>query len=212
MKNKLIKDWGYKLVNEKYEVYEINKVVIFKDNEAKVIANYFLDNFANNEYEVTGDVQRKLKIDLSLKTNFIAKSETQDAWKDHTQYTLYLNGELNNYEFEELELNGQRLDLKYNINGLSCRHCIGWNNKKQNEIDYHTFKDLLSEISIYRIDNEEMGERIEKLGQVWREYNEAKELENSYTALDFNKMSLASGTTEEENKTMLRNNGFIVNN
>ena len=38
----------------------------------------------------------------------------------------------------------------------------------------------------------------------------AKEIEKTYTAQDYKKMSLSSGTTEEENKTMLRNNGFEI--
>ena len=84
-----------------------------------MISNYFLDNFANGQFEFYGETKRKLKIDLSSKTNFVVKSEKQDSWNDKTQYTLYINGAINNYVFVDLELFGERLEAKYKINNIT---------------------------------------------------------------------------------------------
>lgn len=210
MKNLLFKDFGTFLNTEKGEQYEINKVIIFKDNQVKMIANYFLDNFSNYQFEINGDVNRKLKIDLSSNQNFVVKSEEQHSWNDRTQYTLYINGVLNNYVFDKLELIGERLEAKYILNGCNCSQCIGWNQKESNKLNYHTFKDALAKINTYSIDSEQTGENIKELLKVWKQYKKAKEIEKTYTANDYLKMSLSSGTTEEENKTILKNNGYEV--
>ena len=42
---KLYKDFGVYLNVDNNKFYAINNVYIFKDNEIKIISNYFLDNF-----------------------------------------------------------------------------------------------------------------------------------------------------------------------
>jgi hypothetical protein len=211
MENILFKDFGTFLNTSKGEQYEIKKVVIFKDNQEKIIANYFLDNFKNDyQFKINGDINRKLKIDLSLNTNFVVKSEKQDSWNDKTQYDLYLNGDLNNYIFNNLALEGKQLNIKYSVNGFNCSHCIGWNQKESNNAKYKKFDEAYKKINSYSLDNEEMEENIKNLLKTYREYKKAKEIEKTYTAEDYKKMSLSSGTSEEENQTMLKNNGFEI--
>ena len=55
-----------------------------------------------------------------------------------------------------------------------------------------------------------MEKLIKDLLKAYKSYKKAKEIEKTYTEADYLKMSLSSGTTEEENKTILKNNGFIV--
>ena len=212
MLNILFKDFGTFLNTSKGDQYEINQVVIFKDNQEKMFANYFLDNFRENNYRfvISGDITRKLKKDLSLNTNFVVKSEKQNSWNDKTQYTLYINGDLNNYIFDRLSLAGDQLLAQYKINDNICTQCIGWNQKKSNQIKYHEFEDNYKKINSYSIDNENMENYIQDLLKTYRKYKKAKEEEKTYSEKDYMKMSLSSGTTEEENKIILKNNGFEI--
>ena len=210
MKNLLFKDFGTFLNTEKGGQYEINKVIIFKDNQIKMIANYFLDNFSDSQFEIKGEINRKLKIDLTSNQNFVVKSEEQNSWNDRTQYTLYINGILNNYVFDKLELIGERLEAKYILNGCNCSQCIGWNQKESNKAKYHDFEEAYKKINSYTIDNANMEQYIKDLMKAYKNYKKAKETEKTYTTSDYLKMSLSSGTTEEENKTILKNNGFEV--
>lgn len=210
MRNVLFKDFGTFLNTEKGEQYEINKVIIFKDNQEKMIANYFLDNFKNYQFEVNGEIKRKLKKDLTSNYNFVVKSNEQSSWNDKTQYTLYINGDLNNYKFEKLSLHGEQLQADYKINNFECNQCIGWNQKESNKEKYHNFEEAYKKINMYSIDNENMEQYIKDLLKIYKKYKKAKETEKTYTEKDYLKMSLSSGTTEEENKTILKNNGFEV--
>lgn len=210
MRNVLFKDFGTFLNTEKGEQYEVNKVVIFKEGQEKIIANYFLDNFKNYQFEVNGEIKRKLKKDLTLDCNFVVKSEEQSSWNDKTQYTLYINGDLNNYKFEKITLTGEQLIINYKVNGFDCSHCIGWNQKESNKLKYHDFDDAYKKINLYTIDNENMETYIKDLLKIYKKYKKAKETEKTYTEKDYLKMSLVSGTDETENKTMLKNNGFEV--
>ena len=210
MKNLLFKDFGTFLNTNKMEQYEINKVVIFEDEKEKVIANYFLDNFSDYKCEINGDIKRKLKVDLKSDINFVVKSDKQDSWRDGSQYTLYINGKLNNFIFVGLELNGERLDLKYGINGVVCSQCIGWNNKESNKIRYNEETTKIIDYLKYFDNTESYKEKVDYFNKEYKKYLKAKEKEKTYTTEDYKKMSLASGTTEEENKTMLKNNGYDI--
>lgn len=211
MKNLLFKNFGVFLNTKDEEQYEINNVVIFQDNKEKIIANNFIENFKNYQFEINGDIKRKLKKDLTAKINFVVKSEKQDNWNGKTQYTLYINGDLNHYKFEKLELLGcGQLVAKYYINSINCNQCIGWNHKESNMAKYTDFKEAYKKIELYTIDNENMEKYIQDLQKAYKKYKKAIEKEKTYTAEDYKKMQLVSGTTYEENITMLKNNGFDV--
>lgn len=214
MKNLLFKSFGTFLNTQNMEQYKINNVIIFKENQKKIISNYFLDNMRKQDYqfEINGDIKRKLKIDLSLSYNFVIKSEEQDPWDNVTKYDLYINGDLNNYNFIKLSLIGERLEILYTLNGFECSHCIGWNNKKSQNIKYHTFPELVKKLDSFRLEHhtQEITQDIKELEKIVKEYKKAIDLENTYTEKDYKKMSLSSGTTEEQNKEMLKNNGFEI--
>lgn len=208
--NILFKDFGTFLNTKNGEQYEIKQVYVFKDKQVKMIANYFLDNFKNYQFIINGEIKRKLKIDLLLNYNFVVKSESQNSWNNKTQYDLYINGDLNNYNFIGLSLIGEQLQANYTLNGFNCSQCIGWNHKASNKAKYKDFEEAYKKINLYTIDNAEMEKFIKDLLKAYKNYKKAKEIEKTYTAEDYLKMSLSSGTTEEENKTILKNNGFIV--
>lgn len=212
MENLLFKDFGTFLNTEKMEQYEINKVVIFEEEQEKVIANYFLDNFSNNGYQckINGEIKRKLSIDLKCETNFVVKSEKQDSWHDKSQYTLYINGKLNNFIFVGLELIGERLDLKYGINGVVCSQCIGWNHKESNKIRYNEEITRICDYLKYFDNTDSYKEKVDYFNKQYKKYLKAKEIEKTYTIEDYKKMQLESGTTKEENLTMLKNNGYDI--
>ena len=210
MENILFKDFGTFLNTTSGEQYEIKQVYVFKDNQVKMIANYFLDNFKDYKFKINGDIKRKLKIDLSLTYNFVVKSENQSSWNDKTQYNLYINGDLNGYNFIDLSLIGEQLQANYTLNGYKCGQCIGWNQKASNKAKYKDFEEAYKKINLYTIDNAEMEHFIKDLLKAYKNYKKAKEIEKTYTAADYKKMSLSSGTSEEENKIILNNNGFEV--
>lgn len=210
MENILFKDFGTFLNTTSGEQYEIKQVYVFKDKQIKMIANYFLDNFKNYQFIINGEIKRKLKIDLSLNYNFVVKSENQSSWNDKTQYDLYINGNINDYNFINLSLIGEQLQANYTLNGFNCSQCIGWNQKASNKAKYKDFEEAYKKINLYTIDNAEMEKFIKNLLKAYKSYKKAKEIEKTYTAADYLKMSLSSGTTEEENKTILKNNGFMV--
>lgn len=208
-KNIIYKDFGIFLKTENGEIYELKNVIIFKDNEVKIIANYFLDNFIDKMFEVNGEIKRKIKVDLSANYNFVVKAK-KDFSFDDTTYNLYINGDLNNYINTGLSLVGKRLDINYKLNNFNCSQCIGWNEKESNNAKYHDFENAYKKINCYSIDNEDMEKYIKDLSKAYKKYKKALEIEKTYTAKDYLKMQLASGTTEEENKTMLKNNGFEI--
>lgn len=210
MKSILFKDFGVFLNTNNMEQYEINKVVIFAEGQEKIIANYFLDNFKGYQTEINGEIKRKLKKDLTANYNFVVKSETQNSWNDKTQYTLYINGELNDFKFIGLSLDGEQLQANYMLNGFDCSQCIGWNQKASNKAKYKDFEEAYKKINLYTIDNAEMEKFIKDLLKAFKQYKKAKEIEKTYTWADYKKMSLSSGTSESENITMLKNNGFDV--
>lgn len=210
--NILKKEWGTVLQTSDFKGYSIKDVYIFKDGVIKIKANYFIDNFNLNNYtfEFKGEVKKKNKIDLTSTCNFVIKSSNQDSWRDEVQQDLYINGDLNNYIFNKLDLVDERLEIKYIINGVECSQCIGWNHKESNKIQYGEFKEAYKMLDTFRIDSAEYEENIKNFQKVFKKYKKAKEIEQNYSALDYKKMSLQSGTTEEENKLMLKNNGFEV--
>ena len=210
MENILFKDFGTFLNTSKGEQYEIKKVIIFKDNQEKIIANYFLDNFREYQFEINGEINRKLKKDLGTSTNFVIKSEEQSSWNDRTQYNLYINGDLNNYELIGLALEGTQLNIKYILNGFNCSHCIGWNQKESNDLKYHKYEEIYKKLDMYRIGDKDFEDNLKELQKIYKKYVKALEEEKAYTEKDYKKMQLSSGTTEEENKTMLKNNGFEI--
>lgn len=210
MENLLFKDFGTFTNTNNMEQYEIKKVIIFKEGQEKIIANYFLDNFTDYQFTYYGDTKRKIKKDLNANYNFVIKSEKQDSWNDKTQYDLYINGDLNNYKFDKLELIGDRLEIIYYLNDLKCSHCIGWNQKESNKAKYKDFEEAYKKINLYTIDNENMEKYIKNLLKEFKKYKKAKEIEKTYTAADYKKMQLESGTTKEENLTTLKNNGFDI--
>lgn len=210
MENTIFRDFGTFLNTSDSKQYELKNVIVFKDNEIKIIANYFSDNFNDYRFIVKGNISRKLKVDLSSKENFVVKANIQNSWNDKTQYDLYINGDLNNYELIGLKLSGTRLDICYKLNDFDCRQCIGWNHKESGKVKYKEFDETYKKINSYSLDNENMEQNIKDLLSVYRKYKKAIETEKQYTEKDYLKMSLESGTTEEENKTMLKNNGFEI--
>ena len=208
--NILFKDFGTFLNTTNGEQYEIKQIYVFKDKQIKMISNYFLDNFKNYQFIINGEIKRKLKIDWLSSYNFVVKSENQSSWNNKTQYDLYINGDINNYNFINLSLIGEQLLANYTLNGFKCSQCIGWNHKESNKAKYKDFEEAYKKINLYTIDNAEMENFIKDLLKAYKSYKKAKEIEKTYTEADYLKMSLSSGTTEEENKTILKNNGFIV--
>lgn len=210
--NRFYRDFGYYIQTEDNKFYAINKVYIFKEGEIKIVTDYFLDDLGKNEFEFLGAVKKKNKIDLTEKTNFVIKSQKQDSWDRTIKQDLYINGDMNNYEFYDLTLNDfsrkkkERLDIEYTINGYKCSHCVGWNNKESNRIKYEDMKKVYQELDTFSIDSKDYLDNIKKLENTYYRYKTAIELEERYTPMDYNRMSLASGTTEEENKMMIENN------
>ena len=208
--NKLYKDFGIYLNVDDNKVYAINNVYIFKDNEIKVVSNYFLDNFNKYEFNFNGEVKKKNKIDLTEKCNFVVKSQKQDSWDNVIRQNLYINGDINNYEFIGLHLNDctkkhARLDLVYKINGIECKHCVGWNNKLSNEVKKE-IDTIYKQLDTFRIDREDYLDNIKRLERTYKEYIKARETEENYLPFEYDKMRLTSGTSEEENKMMIENN------
>ena len=208
--NKLYKDFGVYLNVDNNKFYTINNVYIFKDNEIKVISNYFLDNFKGYEFNFNGEVKKKNKIDLTEKCNFVVKSQNQNSWDSVVRQDLYINGNINNYEFIELKLNNctkknERLDLVYKINGIECTHCVGWNNKLSNEVKKE-IDTIYKQLDTFRLDSVDYLDNIKELEKLYNKYKKALETEENYLPFEYEKMRLESGTTEEENKIMIRNN------
>ena len=208
--NKLYKDFGVYLNIDNNKVYAINNVYIFKDNEIKVISNYFLDNFKDYEFNFNGETKKKNKIDLTEKCNFVVKSQNQNSWDSVVRQDLYINGDINNYEFIGLQLNdctkkNERLDLVYKINGIKCTHCVGWNNKLSNEVKKE-IDTIYKQLDTFRINSVDYLDNIKELEKLYNKYKKALETEENYLPFEYEKMRLESGTTEEENKIMIRNN------
>ena len=208
--NKLYKDFGVYLNVDYKKAYAINKVYIFKDNEIKVVANYFLDNFKGYEFNFNGETKKKNKIDLNEKCNFVVKSQKQDSWDNVIRQDLYINGDINNYEFVGLHLNNctkknDRLDLVYKINGIECKQCIGWNNKLSNEVKKE-IDTLYKQLDTFRLDRVDYLDNIKELERLYKKYKKALETEENYLPFEYEKMSLSSGTSEEENIMMIENN------
>lgn len=212
--NKLYKDFGIYLNVDNNKVYAINNVYIFKDNEIKVVANYFLNNlygkFKDYEFNFNGETKKKNKIDLTEKCNFVVKSQKQDSWNNEIKQDLYINGDINNYEFIGLHLNdctrkNDRLDLVYKINDIECKHCVGWNKKLSNEVKKE-IDTIYKQLDTFRIDNVDYLDNIKKLEKLYNKYKKALETEEHYLPFEYEKMSLASGTSEEENRLMIENN------
>lgn len=207
--NRLYKDFGYYL-NTDNKVYAINNVYIFKDNEIKVVSNYFLDNFNKYEFIFEGEVKKKNKINLTAPCNFVVKSLKQDSWDNVIRQDLYINGDINNYEFIGLHLNdctkkNDRLDLVYKINGIECKHCVGWNNKLSNEVKKE-IDTIYKQLDTFRLDRVDYLDNIKELEKLYNKYKRALETEEHYLPFEYKKMRLSSGTTEEENKMMIENN------
>ena len=208
--NKLYKDFGVYLNVDNNKIYAINNVYIFKDNEIKVISNYFIDNFKHYEFNFDGEVKKKNKIDLSEKCNFVVKSQNQNSWDSVVRQDLYINGDINNYEFIGLQLNdctkkNERLDLVYKINDIECTHCVGWNNKLSNEVKKE-IDTIYKQLDTFRLNRVDYLDNIKELEKLYNKYKKALETEENYIPFEYEKMRLESGTTEEENKIMIRNN------
>lgn len=208
--NKLYKDFGIYLNVDNNKFYAINNVYIFKDNEIKVVSNYFLENFKGYEFNFSGDVKKKNKIDLNEKCNFVVKSQKQDSWDNVVRQDLYINGDINNYEFIELQLNdctkkNEILYLVYKINDIECKHCVGWNNKLSNEVKKE-IDTIYKQLDTFRLNNVNYLDNIKELERLYNKYKKALEIEENYKPLEYEKMRLESGTSEEENKMMIKNN------
>ena len=208
--NKLYKDFGVYLNVDNNKFYVINNIYIFKDNEIKVIDNNFLDNFKGYKFNFDGEVKKKNKIDLTEKCNFVVKSQKQDSWDNVVRQDLYINGDINNYEFIELKLNNctknnEELNLVYKINGVECRHCVGWNNKLSNEVKKE-IDTIYKQLDTFRLDRVDYLDNIKELEKLYNKYKKALETEENYKPFEYEKMRLSSGTTEEENKIMIENN------
>lgn len=210
--NRLYREFGHYVQTEDNKFYAINKVYIFKDGKIKIVTDFFLDDLGKNEFEFLGETKKKNKIDLNAKCNFVIKSQSQKSWDDTIRQDLYINGDINNYEFYDLTLNDfskkkkDRLDIEFIINGCKCSHCVGWNNKESNKIRYEDMKKAHQDLDYFRVDSEDYLDRIKNLEDTYYRYKRAVEIEESYTPMDYNKMRLASGTTEEENRIMIENN------
>lgn len=208
--NKLYKDFGTYLNVDNNKAHAINNVYIFKDNEIKVISNYFLDNFKGYQFNFNGEVKKKNKIDLNEKCNFVVKSQNQNSWDNVVRQDLYINGDINNYEFIGLKLSNctkknDRLDLVYKINGVECNHCVGWNKNLSNGVKKE-IDTIYKQLDTFRIDSVDYLDNIKKLEKLYNKYKKALETEENYQPFEYEKMSLTSGTTEEENKIMIENN------
>lgn len=208
--NKLYKDFGIYLNVDNKKCYAINNVYIFKDNEIKVVANYFLDNFKDYEFNFNGETKKKNKIDLTEKCNFVVKSQIQDSWDNVIRQDLYINGDINDYEFIGLHLNdctkkNERLDLVYKINDIECEHCVGWNNKLSSEVR-GKMTEIYKQLDIFKIDRVDYLDNIKKLERTYKEYKKALETEEHFLPFEYEKMRLSSGTSEEENRLMIKNN------
>lgn len=208
--NKLYKDFGIYLNIDNSKCYAIKNVYIFKDNEIKIIDNYFIDNFKNYEFNFKGETKKKNKIDLTEKCNFVVKSQKQDSWDNVIRQDLYINGNINNYEFIELKLNNctkknDRLDLVYKINDIECTHCVGWNNKLSNEVKKE-IDTIYKQLDTFRLNSVNYLDNIKELEKLYNKYKKALETEENYKPFEYEKMRLESGTTYEENILMIRNN------
>ena len=207
--NKLYKDFGVYLNVNNEKVYAINNVYIFKDNEIKVVANYFLDNFKDYEFNFNGETKKKNKIDLTEKCNFVVKSQKY-SYDNVIRQDLYINGDINDYEFIGLHLNNcikknDRLDLVYNINRQLCSQCVGWNNKLSSEVKKE-ITTIYKQLDTFRLDRVDYLDNIKELERLYNKYKKALETEEHYLPFEYEKMRLSSGTTEEENKMMIQNN------
>lgn len=213
MNNILWNGCGMRLNTSDFNQYYINKVIIFKDNQYKIISRYFLDNLLKFEYHdnfiINGDVKRKLKEDLTLDCNFVMRNNDSAVWDD-PQYTLYINGDLNDYKFEGLQLIGDELDVVFYINNYKSKLCIGWNNKESSKYEYSEFQKAYDDIKTYNIDDVELDDKIKRLANVVKKYRKAKEIEKTYTIDDYKKMAFGSSIEEDECITILKNNGFDV--
>lgn len=209
VKNLLYKEFGTYLKTNDTKFYKIKNVYIFKDGVIKVISNYFIDNFKDYQGEFFGEVKKKNKIDLQASYNFVVKTLNPSSWSEENEQDLYINGDINNYAFIGLSLNGERLDIEYNLNGEKMRQCIGWNHKekykKQKEIT-----EALKKLDSFRLDYSEYEQDLNNYIKLYKKYKKVVEKEKQNTAQDYKKMTLASGTTEEQNKMMLKNNGLEV--
>jgi hypothetical protein len=207
-KSVLYREFGMYVKTNKEDFYKIKNVYIFSNNKVYIIDNYFYDNF--NEYMVlNGETTRKNKLDLTLKHNFVIKAPVE-RFDYEAKYNLYINADLNNYKFNKLELIGEQFNICYELNGEQFNHCIGWNNKKSNAIKYDKqVEDLYKDIH-YFDNGERFNESMRKYTKLLEEYKKAIEEEKSYSVEDYKKFNLSSGTTEEENKLMLVNNGFEI--
>ena len=208
--NKLFRNFGTYLSVDYEKIYTIDNVYIFKDNEIKVISNYFLDNFKGYEFNFNGEVKKKNKIDLKEKCNFVVKSQNQNSWDNVVRQDLYINGDINNYEFIGLKLNNctkknDRLDLVYKINDIECSHCVGWNNKLSNGVKKE-IDTIYKQLDTFRINSVDYLDNIKELEKLYNKYKKALETEENYKPFEYEKMRLESGTTEEQNKMMIENN------
>lgn len=208
--NKLFRNFGTYLSVDYEKIYTIDNVYIFKDNEIKVISNYFLDNFKGYEFNFNGEVKKKNKIDLKEKCNFVVKSQNQNSWDNVVRQDLYINGDINNYEFIGLQLNNctkknDRLDLVYKINDIECSHCVGWNNKLSNGVKKE-IDTIYKQLDTFRINSVDYLDNIKELEKLYNKYKKALETEENYKPFEYEKMRLESGTTEEQNKMMIENN------
>lgn len=211
MNNVLFRDFGLRLNTSDFNQYYISKVIIFKDNQYKVIDRYFYDNmYQGDKFIINGDVKRKLKEDLTLDCNFVIRDNNSTACLDDKPYILYINGDLNNYKFEGLKLIGTQLDIVYHINNLENKFCIGWNDKESRKYKYSEFQKAYDDIKTYNIDDVELDDKIKKLANVVKKYRKAKEIEKTYTIDDYKKMAFGSSIEEDECITILKNNGFDV--
>jgi hypothetical protein len=207
-KSVLYREFGMYVKTNKEDFYKIKNVYIFSNDKVYIIDNYFYDNF--KDYMVlNGETTRKNKIDLTLKHNFVIKASVE-RFDYEVKYNLYINADLNNYKFNKLELNGEQFNIYYELNGEQFNHCIGWNNKKSNAIKYDKQVEELYKYIHYFDNRESFNESMKKYVELFEEYKKAIEEEKSYSIEDYKKFNLSSGTTEEENKLMLVNNGFEI--
>ena len=82
---------------------------------------------------------------------------------------------------------------------------MGWNNKLSNEVkkDIDT---IYKQLDTFRLNRVDYLDNIKELERLYNKYKKALETEENYKPFEYEKMSIVSGTTEEENKIMIRNN------
>ena len=66
--------------------------------------------------------------------------------------------------------------------------------------------EIYKQLDIFKIDRVDYLDNIKKLERTYKEYKKALETEEHFLPFEYEKMRLSSGTSEEENRLMIKNN------